>query len=208
MNRQKAEEFEREGLRIAVTGRNVHVTDAMKDYAVEKLMKIERYNLKPMEAHVVMDIERIHHRVDIDIKVNHTRIKAQAVSEDMYVSIDRALAKIESQLLKYKGRLQDHHAKGLSATEMEVHVLEHPSDEVEEINDAIEDESVRRRTAKQNPKLVAQETRPLKTLSHSDAMIKLVLSQDLFLVFKNEESGKLEVIYRRNDGDFGVIKPE
>jgi putative sigma-54 modulation protein len=79
---------------------------------------------------------------------------------------------------------------------------------VEEINDAIEDESVRRRTAKQNPKLVAQETRPLKTLSHSDAMIKLVLSQDLFLVFKNEESGKLEVIYRRNDGNFGVIKPE
>lgn len=206
--RQRKESLD-SGWDVTVTGRHVHVTDAMKDYAIEKISKIERFGNRILEAQVVMDIQKKHHRVDIVVKINTTRIKAQAVTEDMYASVDKAVDKLNAQLTKYKTKLQDHHAKGLAVIDMTVNVLQRSVSDLDELNEEIEEENLRRAEETFKPHdIVAQETRPLRILNYDEAIMKMELSGDLFMVFRNEASNKLEVIYRRHDGHFGVIQPE
>ncbi len=98
---------------IHVTGRNVHVTQPMKDYAIEKISKIERFSDRIIEVTVTMDIQRIDHKVDISMKVNHWLIKVSATTTQMYASIDEAVHKLERQLNRFKKRIQEQQAKGL-----------------------------------------------------------------------------------------------
>jgi putative sigma-54 modulation protein len=210
--KSKAAEFLEEAYNISVTGRHVVVTDAMKDYAIEKVSKIERFSNRIIDVVVTMDIQKLEHRVDIVLKVNNLKIKSQAVSDNMYASIDKAVHKIESQLLKYKNKLQDHQNRGSVAIDMNVNVLRSASEqELLELNDEIESETRHRLMDKYIPhKIVNKTTRALKTLTDGEAMMKIDLSGDPFLIYRCEESpGRdLKIIYRRKDGDFGVITPE
>jgi putative sigma-54 modulation protein len=157
-----------------------------------------------------MDVQKHEQRVDIVLRVNNLKIKSQAVSEDMYTSIDKAVHKIEAQLLRYKGKLQDHQARASAETDMQVDVIRSASDgELLELNDEIESESRRRLMDRYAPhKIVSKETRPLKTLTDGEAIMKLDLSGDAFLIYRSEETRNIKVIYRRKDGDFGVIVPK
>ena len=142
----KAAEFVQEGygFNVTVTGRNVQVTDAMKAYAMEKIAKIERFSTRIIDLVMTMDIQKLDHRVDIMIKLNDILIKSHAVSENMYASIDLAIDKIQSQIRRYKRRLQDHQAKPHSeAIEMTVNVLRPNVEQyLVDINDEIEDENL------------------------------------------------------------------
>lgn len=210
--KSKAAEFLEEAYNISVTGRHVVVTDAMKDYAIEKISKIERFSNRIIDVVVTMDIQKLEHRVDIVLKVNNLKIKSQAVSDNMYTSIDKAVHKVETQLLKYKNKLQDYQNRGNAAIDMNVNVLRSASEqELLELNDEIESETRHRLMDKYIPhKIVSKTTRPLKTLTDGEAMMKIDLSGDPFLIYRCEESpGRdLKIIYRRKDGDFGVITPE
>lgn len=211
MNRkEKIAEFASEGYTIGVTGRHVLVTDAMKDYVIEKLSKMERYSCRIIEVLVTMDIQKLDHRVDIVAKVNHLTIRSSATSDDMYVSIDQAVDKLEKQFLKYKDKLQDHQHRALSYVDMNVNVLKPSRDgDVFEINDEIENENLRQIEEKYKPhRIVAQETQPLETLTYDDAVFKMELSGRTFLVFRHVEDNQLKVIYRRSDHNYGIIEPE
>lgn len=208
--KSKAAEFLQEGYNITVTGRNVLVTDPIKEYALEKVSKIERFSDRIIDVAVTMDVHKLDHRVDIIARVNHFKIKAQAVSDNMYASIDKAVDKLEAQLLRYKSKLQDHHSPGVAAIDMNVNVLRSASEEeIQDINYDIEDENRRRLLDRYTPhRIVKTETRSLKTLTDGEAIMKMELSGDAFLVYRNEADHNLKIIYRREDGDFGVIEPE
>lgn len=207
--KSKAAEFLEEAYNISVTGRHVVVTDAMKDYAIEKVSKIEKFSDRIIDVVVTMDVQKHEQRVDIVLKVNHLKIKSQAVSDNMYTAIDLAVHKLQTQLLRYKDKLQDHHAKGIPATDMAVNVLRSATDEeLAIVNDEIESETRHRLVDKYTPhKVVSKSTRQLKILTDGEAMMKLELSGDAFLIYRSEEDRQLKIIYRRNDGDFGVIQP-
>lgn len=197
------------GFNITVTGRNVHVTEAMKDYALEKMSKLERFSDRLIDATVTMDIQKLDHRVDIILKVNNWIIKSTAVTTQMYASIDEAMHKLERQLQRHRKRIQEHQAKGLNVIDMNVNVIEAPYSELDEINDDIEAENRKlEMDGMRPPKIVARETRPLKILTYDEAIAKMELSGDRFLVFRCESDQKLKVMYQRNDGNFGVLEPE
>lgn len=208
--KSKAAEFLQEGYSITVTGRNVMVTEAMKDYALEKILKIERFSSRIIDVVVTMDIQKFEHRVDICLKVNNLKIKAQASTDDMYASIDKAVDKIESQLLRYKTKLQDHQAARLASIDMNVNVLRAtPDDEILDMADDFESENSQRIIDHYRPhRIVSKETRALKTLTDGEALMKMELSGDAFLLYLAEDTRRLKVIYRRKDGDFGVFEPE
>lgn len=204
----KAAEFVEEGWDVQITGRNVLVTDPMKDYAMEKISKIERLSSRIVDVNVTMDILRFEHRVDIVVKVDNLKIKSHAVSDNMYASIDLAVAKLLEQLRRYKTRIQDHQSINHEEVAMQVDIYAAPSDE-QLVNDEIEAENARIESERfELHKIVAQETRQLRTLTHDDAIIKMELSGDNFMIFKSEEDRKLKVIYRRKDGNYGVISAE
>lgn len=205
----KFAEEEAQGYRLTILGRHVLVTEAMKNYAMEKIAKIERFHSHLMDIHVTMDVQNLEHVVDILVKFEHFRIKVHAGSSDMYASIDKAANRLRTLMLRWKDRIQDHSSKALSAIDMEVNVVHRPYDEIDEINTEIEAESSRKeRKAAQPPQVVGKKTVPLKILTTEEAMMKMELSGYHFLIFRGEEDQKLKVIYRRDDESYGIIQTE
>jgi len=207
----KAAEFLEEAYAITVVGRNVLVTDSMKEYAMAKISKIERFSHRIIEVMVTMDVQKLEHRVDIIAKVDNVRLKSSAASSDMYASIDRAVHKLTNQIQRYKTRITDHHqAPNHEQLAMNVNIYKPLGDEaILEFNDDIEAENAQAQadSFKFHP-IVQKETRTLRTLTHTEAIVKMELTGDLFMIFRCEEDRKIKVIYRRNDGNFGVIEVE
>lgn len=211
--KQRIAEFD-EGYNIMVTGRHVHVTDAMKAYAEEKLSKLDRFGDRIIDIVVTMDIQKLEHRVDIIIKYGHTLIKSHAATGDMYVSIDQAVDKLQTQLRKYKSRLKNHHAKSHPVVEMAVTVYSPQLDreplealDEQEANNGIELQNAKDEYGPLHPhKIVKSEPQQMKILTDDEAIMKMELSGRHAMVYKHEESRKLKVIYRQEDGNYCVIE--
>lgn len=204
-------DFAKEGYDIKVIGRHVSVTDAMKNYAVEKVSKIDRFHNRILEILITLNVQKLQHIVDIIVKVDHTKIKSHYTGDNMYAAIDLATDKLQRQIARYKSRIQDHHAMARSIVDMRVNVFKAPEEvNLADVNDEIEDENQRRlmESFKPHP-VVSAETLPLKTLNLEEAMWQFELSGDPFMIFKSEETQKIRVIYRRDeDGNFGMVEPE
>ncbi|HCJ83492.1 MAG TPA: ribosome-associated translation inhibitor RaiA, partial [Parachlamydiales bacterium] len=209
VDKRKFIEEETQGYNITVVGRNVSVTDPMKKYAWEKISKVERFGTHMMDVLLTLDIQKIEHMCQIVMKWNHFKVKVQASSSDMYASIDRAVDRLQAKLRRWKKRIQMHHHKGVPAIDLQVNVLQRPYDEVEEFNKEMEEEEEERKKemaeALLPPKIIGHETRALKELTIQEAIMKMELSEDPFLIFHDETDRHLKVIYRREDGNFGVI---
>ncbi|MDR3623679.1 MAG: ribosome-associated translation inhibitor RaiA [Chlamydiales bacterium] len=203
---QKARESEAVNeYNISVQGRHLHVTDSMKDYILEKLSKIERLSHNIIDVLVTLEIQKLEHRVDIALKFNHFKIKVHANCNEMYPAIDKAVDRLQSQVKKYKDKIRDHQLRGASISEVDVTVYKSLEDE---INDEIDAENAKCEAEKYSlHSIVRKEKHPLKTLTRSEAIMKMELSKDVFLIYIAEEDRKLKVIYRMSDGNFGVIEP-
>lgn len=207
--RNKFKEEDAAGYRIDVIGRNVQITDPIRAYIWDKISKIERFHNHIMHVHVTLEIQKLEHVCTLLLKIDHTQVKARADSTDMYASIDRAMDRLQTLLSRYKSRIQDHHNKKPSVIDMQVNVLQRPYNEVEEINADIESVNVKREMGEYRPtKIIGTETRLLKMLTIDEAVMKMDLSGDRFLVFRCEEDQKLKVLYLRTDGHYGLIQPE
>lgn len=207
-HKSKAAEFIEDTYNITITGRNLVVTDSLRDYVFEKIAKIEKFSQRIIDVVVTIDTQKLDHRVDIVAKIDTTKIKSHACTDNMYASIDKAVDKLEAQLKKYKDKLHAHHGKKAEEIVMNVNVLRSlGTEELSAINDDIEEENRRRLIDKYNPhQIVSKETRPLRTLANGEAIVKMELSGDAFMIYRSEEDHGLKVIYRRKDGNFGVIE--
>ncbi len=175
---------------ITVTFRHVDSTESLKEYAEEKLSKIDKYFDYPVEAHVVLAVEKFRRIADVNLNVNGTVIKAEEETEDMYSSIDQVMDKIEKQVK----RLRDKTRKRRPETRKPE--SSRRKGEAGEAADTIPDEPVI-----EVEKLVA------KPMDPEEAAMQFSMSQQDFLVFRNSRSNKINVIYKRNDGNFGLIEP-
>jgi putative sigma-54 modulation protein len=105
--------------------------------------------------------------------------------------------------------LSEHHALGIADIEMNVNVIQTISN-LDEINDQIEEENLQtiEKNLHPNHKVVSKEKYPLSQMNQNEAVMKLDLSGDYFMIFRSEEDRKLKIIYRREDGNYGIIEPE
>lgn len=207
--KSKAAELER-AYDISITGRNVLVTDAMKNYAMEKISKIERFSHRIIDVNVIMDIQKLEHRVDILCWVENSKFKSSASSDSMYASIDKAVDKLTEQLRRHKTRVQEHQSTTHEDVAMNVNIYSPlTEDELIDFNEDIENSHDRQLIDRYRPhKIVNKESKPLKTLNNNEAILKMDLSGESFLIFRCEEDQKIKVIYRREDGNYGIIEPE
>jgi putative sigma-54 modulation protein len=206
--KSKAAQFVEDVWDIQITGRNVSVTEAMKNYAMDKIAKIERFSNRVIDVKVTMDVQRGDQYIDIILKVDNTKIKASGHSNDMYASIDKAVDRLKEQIRRYKEKINNHHSISHADVAMNVNIY-HPTDDLAEFNEEIQAETDRRMVDRYSPrKIVKTETRYLKTLRVDEALVKIQLSGDKFMVFRSEEDKKIKIIYLRDDGNFGIIEPE
>lgn len=182
---------------ITVTFRHMDPMESLRNYAEEKISKIEKYLDTVSEAHIVLSIEKFRHTADVTLSINGTRIKGVEETGDMYSAIDQVMDKIEKQVKKFlsKSRVRrspDSIKEGGMAGE-EVEASE--DDETEEImgGDGVPTIEVE--------KVVAMPMDP------EEAAMQLEMSRREFLVFRNPRSGEVNILYKRSDGHLGLIEP-
>lgn len=201
------EKFANSEYPIHIIGRHIEISEPMKAYAVDKLKKkIDRFNAHILDVTITMDIQKLQHTVNFIVDINNTKIKVSGHSDNMYASIDFALAHLEAKLRRYLSKLHEHHAKKHRPVDMDVQVVGRLIP-IDDINDQIEEANLERVEKDLRPhKIVSRETKPLKMLTQEEAIMKMELTEDTFLIYKAEEDQQLKVIYLRTDGNYGIIE--
>lgn len=175
----------------AVTFRNLEPSDALKAYVQERTTRLTKYIDRPMDSQVTLSVQKFHQNVEVVINVNGIRIAGAESHEDMYAAIDLVMDKIERQVKKYREKIRSH--KPSSGRELkwrrDVYVQE-----------SFDDDS--------SPVIVKTENYWVKPMSVEEAAMQMDLSQQDFLVFNNASTQSVNVIYRRKDGNYGLIVPQ
>ncbi len=192
-------------MKFSVTFRKMDATDAIKQYTEEKVKKIKRFFPDPINAKVVLALERYQHRADVTITLhNGLVLKGQNISDDMYSSIDLAMSKIEKQVRRYKDKIRSHKPAQGPKIPFRVDIIEEEIDappepkpepipvEVESVGDLMS-------------KVVRSDEHTAQPMSVEEAVMQLNLMNNAFLVFTNSDNQSINVIYRRNDGNYGLI---
>ncbi|MBI5274646.1 MAG: ribosome-associated translation inhibitor RaiA [Chlamydiales bacterium] len=193
---------------LYIVSKHIEVTEGMRQHILDKLSKLDKLTDAILDVHVRLEVEKkIHHNVSLTIMYAHTKIRSHASTTDLYASIDKAIDRLKIKLGHWKSKLQQHHAKGFSVEEIPVSV--HQGFDLEDVNDQIDEES-RKKTDQRFalPKIAKMKKLAIKTLTLEEAMMKMELSDDNFMIYRSEEDHKLKVIYRRRDATYGVIAPE
>lgn len=175
---------------ITVTFRHIEPTDSIKAYAEEKLLKIDKYLDAPIEAHIVLAVEKFRRMADVTINVNGTMIKAVEETEDMYSAIDQVMDKIEKQVKRYRQKIRKRRSE----------------DRKNENNMDIEASREMLDLSLEEPRIEVEKF-DAKPMDPEEAAMQFNMSQQEFLVFRNSRSRQINVIYQRRDGNLGLIEP-
>lgn len=185
-------------LPIVVTGRHVEVTEAMRDYAKKKVEGLHLDYPRIIEAKVVLDVQKHHNQQKAEIILfcaNHIVIEVDSTTTDIYASIDESISKIARRMRKYKTRmLKSHRPRKGSIKHIEEHIFEEAQLEKEEEH--------------MEPSYVHNEQYKIRPLYPDEALLDLAISDRSFVVFENANTHKLAILYRRKDGEYGLIHPE
>jgi putative sigma-54 modulation protein len=187
-------------MQLSVTFRHMDSTEAIKDYAREKIERIRKYFPDPIKAHVVLACDRgYNHIADVMITLhNGIVIKGEETTEDMYSSIDLVMAKIERQCRRYKEKIRHH--KGLESIHGQREIV-HSVVTVEE-----EPAAASATAEPGEPKIIKKSKFFAKPMTTKEAVMQMNLLGNDFLVFTNASSHEVNVVYRRGDGTYGLIE--
>ncbi|MFL6584614.1 MAG: ribosome hibernation-promoting factor, HPF/YfiA family [Chthoniobacterales bacterium] len=183
---------------VKVQGRHIAITPAISDYVTRKIESLHLDYPKIIEAHVILEVEaKYRHSAEVVLVCsNHITIEACEETEDMYAAIDAVVDKVARQMRKYKTRLMRKHrprkdiVQHLEELVLQPEPVELPDDE----------------DGHHHP-VVRTERYAVKPMFVDEAVLQLEMSHRQFLVFLNPRSSRVNVLYRRKGGDFGLIEP-
>jgi putative sigma-54 modulation protein len=173
-------------MQTSVTFKNLDPSDHLKSYVNEKLDKLDKFLDNPAEATVVLSIEKFRHIAEVNIAGDRLNIFGKEETSDMYAAIDMVLDKLEKQIKKNKQKIRERRttSKGRSP--------------------AIGQEDSREESETGHIKIQNIEYKPMDI---EEAVMQMDLVTDNFLVFTNARTDKINVLYRRKDGNYGLIQP-
>ena len=177
-------------MEITVTFRHTEPIESLRTYAEEKISKIKKYLDSPMEAHIVLTVEKFRHQADVTLSLNGARIKAVEETADMYSAIDQVIDKLEKQVKRHLSKIRSRRSEIAKSEESDV------LREVDESTALGQEETV-----------IKVEKMFAKPMDPEEAAMQLNLSTQGFLVFRNAKSREINVIYKRADGNLGLIEP-
>ena len=176
-------------MRITITGRNIELTSGIREAVEDKLSKLEKYFKPDTDVLVTLSVEKDRQKIEVTIPTKGHTIRAEEVSNDMYVSIDLVEETIERQLIKYRTKIVS--KKLNAAANFKAEFLEEQYEEDEE-----------------EVKIVRSKRYDLKPMYPEDACIQMELLGHDFFVFVNAENDATCVVYKRKGGTYGIIEPE
>ncbi len=180
-------------MQVNITFRHLDPTEALKAHVRDRVEHVQRYIDRASEAHAVLHVENLDHHAEITVKAGRFLLRGTSRSQDMYASIDAAAEKIERQLKKHKSKLQTFKVNG-NHTETEPVELRH------DILDMLDNPD------RPSHRVVKSTKFEAKPMSVDEALLQLDLLDASFYVFQNAADSAINVVYRRDDGNFGLIE--
>lgn len=174
-------------MNLNIRGEKIEVTEAMKEYAQEKLTKLEKYinDSSDVTVNVLVKLRNHMQKVEITIFLQSIILRSEEEQEDFYAAIDNSIDKLERQIRKNKTKLESKNRvnKNLNFAF--------------EVEEEVEDE-----------KIVKRKSVEVKPMDEEEAMLQLELLGHQFYLYNDIDTGKAAVIYKRKDGNYGVIEAE
>jgi len=175
-------------MNIKVTGKNIEITKAIRDYVNEKADRLEKFEGSNTELNVVCKVEREEQIVEMQLSHNGEFIKIEEKNDDLYASIDLALDRLERQMRKSKEKVADKNKNAEFKDKVQSKQTSDDANRKNEVTNTIMYE--------------------IKPIALEDAKLKLSGSDNLFLPFVNIDTKDVNILYKRNDGSFGIVVPE
>lgn len=192
-------------MHVTVTGRNVDLTPTLREYLLDKLRRAQKHFDHQLEVTAMLSVAKNpsianSQTAEVTLKVNGTTIRGEESTENMYASIDLVADKIERQLRKYKTRYWAHTERKARNGNGALSVSAEDDSDVA-INRALTTDEIR-------PKIVRSKRFPLKPMTPEEAAAHMDLLGHDFFMFINSETGQVNTVYHRRDGNYGLIEPD
>ena len=176
-------------MKISVTFRNTEVDDWHKEYIDQKLKKLEKYLDTPVEARIVLSVEKFRNVAEVNLMTNRQILNAKEEAKEMSLAIDNAIEKIERQLKKRKERTRGHKTNaGRLDGSAPREVYPDDADETQEA------------------RIVEMRKVVLKPMSLEDAIMEIDISRNRFVVYRDSSTENVSIIYVRDDGKYALIE--
>lgn len=176
-------------MRFQIRGKNIQLSPALKDYVEKRLGKLDKYFENNPEAIVTLIVERGRHRVEVTMPINGFILRGEEESVDMYECVDLVVEKLERQIAKYRTRLNK----------------KNKSQNIRELPTGTDGIAVEEYT---DPLLLRTKRFAIKPMPLEEAIVQMNLLGHNFFVFSNAETEEVNVVYKRKDGNYGLIEPE
>lgn len=179
-------------MQVSVTFRHVESSEALKEYATKRVNKVKKYLDGPVEAHIVLGIEKFRHQADITVSSNNLKIKGKEETADMYSAIDMAMEKIEKQVKRMREKPRSNKSQA-NIKNMEVRL------------DVLAPEIA---GTSKGPEILRSRQVEAKPMDLDEALLQMKSGNDDIVIFTNIQNAALNILYRRRDGSYGLIEPE
>ncbi|MGF7059810.1 ribosome hibernation-promoting factor, HPF/YfiA family [Brassicibacter mesophilus] len=176
-------------MKFTISGKNMEVTDALKDVTEKKLSKLDKYFVENVPVDATLSVEKNRQIIEVTIPFSGAILRAEEATEDMYNSIDNVVDVLERQIRKHKTKLQKRN-KGLETIRFENIQALPPADQDKE------------------PSIVKTKKFALKPMDEEEAVLQMELLRHSFFVFRNADTDEVNVVYKRKDGNYGLIEPQ
>ncbi len=178
-------------MQIQVSFRHIEPSDPLKLYVEDKLSRVRKYLEEPIEAHVVLRVEKFRHIAEVSIDASGLRLNGAEETDDMYSSIDLLVDSLEGQAAR-KGKEKVRRRRSSGNAGKESAVLGEFTREVS--------------LGEDEPRVIRAEQVYAKPMHLDEAVMELNLSTVEFMVFTNRSTSRVNVLYRRKDGNLGLIE--
>ena len=173
-------------MKITITGKNFHTYQHLEDTIEKKFEKLGKYFSDDIDANVVLSQERNKDKIEVNINAKGARFRTEQVADDVYVGIDKAIDKLSSQMSKFKGKLQKRYTDNKS---VRFEAIPTPEPEVAEVGKVVKTKKVE-----------------LRPMDEDEAILQMEMIEHDFFMYQDINSGEVKVLYKRNDGDYGVLE--
>ena len=181
-------------MQIAVTFKHMEVSQPVRSYVEEKLARVKKYIEEPIDAQVVLSVEKkIRHSAEVTLVAKGVTIKGSEETNDMYAAIDAVVDKMERQLKRYKEKLKTHKPT-TGGRERQVQKTVLAAESIDE--------------GQGEPVIIQTRSVPVKPMAVEEAVMQMDLLNKDFLVFTDAATEEINVVYRRKDGNYGLIVPQ
>lgn len=176
-------------MKLNIRGEKVTITQAMKTYITEKLSKLDKYFENPEEinANVLVRIKGLEQIIEVTALTKRFTLRAEESNEDFYAAVDLVIAKLERQIRKNKDRLNKKY-KNIESVDFNFDYEEAEENKEENVSTIVKRKNI-----------------SMKPMDEEEAMLQIELLNHDFFVFKNIDEECVSVLYKRKDGNYGII---